>query len=171
MLHHASINAREPDKVGRVLAEMLDAVAIRAPAPPFPADSWLVCFGDDHGSLIEVMPWGAVREPASAGGVGHDGGMRRHSGSHLLVTTPRSPEHVLAIAAREEWQAESGSAGLFHFTKVWIENTFLFEIMTPEQASAYAAAFNAEGLATLDHKLRQIERALSKRATATAPPR
>ena len=161
MLHHASFNAHEPEKVARVLAEILEAPAVRAPAPPFPVDSWLVCFGDDHGSLIEVMPWGAVREPT--GGVGHDGDMRRHSGSHLLVRTPRSPEDVLAIAAREKWQAEPGSAGLFQFTKVWIENIFLLEIMTPEQASAYAATFNAEGLATLDHKLRQIENALLQR--------
>jgi hypothetical protein len=146
MLHHASFNAREPDKVGRVLAEMLGAVAIRAPTPPFPMNSWLVCFGDDRGSLIEVMPWGAVREPASAGGVGHDGGMRGYSGSHLLVTTAHSPAHVIAMAQREGWQAEPGSAGLFHFTKVWIENTFLFEIMTSEQASAYATTFKRRGL-------------------------
>jgi hypothetical protein len=51
---------------------------------------------------------------------------------------------------------------LFQFTKVWVENIFLLEIMTPEQALAYIATFNAEGLRTLDHKLRQIENGLRR---------
>ena len=76
------------------------------------------------------------------------------------MSTPRSLEDVLAIAAREQWEAGLGSAGLFEFVKVWVENAFLFELMTPEQAPAYIATFNAQGLATLDAKLRQIERAL-----------
>lgn len=161
MLLHVSFNARQPERVGGSLAEMLGATAIRAPAPPFPENSWLVCAGDDRGSLIEVMPWGATRDPALPQGIGHDREMRSHSGSHLLVTTPRSVEDVLLLAAREGWDARLGSAGLFQFTKVWIENTFLIEIMTAEQASAYTATFNRQGLATLDAKLRQIERALS----------
>jgi hypothetical protein len=164
MLHHVSFNAREPEKVGDVLAGMLDAVAMRAPAPPFPRDSWLVCFGDDRGSLIEVMPWGAVRDPSSSLGIGHDEDMRRWSGSHLLVTTPRSAEDILAIATQAGWPAGPGSAGLFEFTKVWVEGSFLIELMTPTQAASYAATFNAAGLTTLDEKLRGIERALSRAA-------
>ncbi len=161
MLHHASFNARAPEKAAHGLAEILDATAIRAPAPPFPIDSWFVCFGDDQGSLIEVMPWGSVREPTPTS-LGQDENMRRYSGSHLLVRSRRPPEDIRTIANREGWSAEPGSAGLFQFTKVWIEKMFLIEVMTPEQASVYAAVFNAAGLATLDHKLRQIENALSQ---------
>jgi hypothetical protein len=165
MLHHVSFNAHQPDVVAPVLSELLGAIMFRAPAPPFPANSWLVCFGDNHGSLIEVMPWGATRDPMAAGGTAQDCDMRQYSGTHLLAATPRSVQDILAIGAHAGWRAEPGSAGLFQFTKVWIENAFLIELMTPEQASAYAATFNACGLATLDHKLRKIERALSGAAT------
>jgi hypothetical protein len=163
MLYHVSFNAHEPDKVSRVLAEMLGAAAIRAPAPPFPANSWLVCSGDDRGSFIEVMPWGAVREPLPGSGLGRDEHMRPYSGSHLLVATPHSTQDVLAISERAEWPAEPGSAGLFQFIKVWVESSFLLEVMTAEQASAYIATFNAQGLTSLDPKLRQIERTLLAR--------
>lgn len=164
MLHHVSFNALKPDHVSRVLAELLGAVAIRAPAPPFPSGSWLVCSGDDRGSLLEVMPWGAVREPAAPSGAGHDPEMRRHSGTHLLLATPHTVDAVLAIAAREAWPAETGDAGLFRFTKVWIEGAFLIELLSPEHAAAYVAAFNGEGLASLNHKLRQVEAALAARS-------
>lgn len=164
MINHASFNVREPDKVARALAEMLGATAIRAPTPPFPATSWLVCCGDDRGSLIEVMPWGAIRTPVSPSGVGQDAEMRPYSGTHLLVTSQLSVEVVLAAAKQEGWNAEPGTAGLFQFTKVWVENALLIEVMTPEQATAYAATFNAEGLKTLDAKLRRIEKELSQKA-------
>ncbi|MBW8910190.1 MAG: hypothetical protein JF620_14460, partial [Mesorhizobium sp.] len=49
MLHHASFNARDPQAVATVLAEMLVATAVRAPSPPFPQGAWFVCLGDDFG--------------------------------------------------------------------------------------------------------------------------
>jgi hypothetical protein len=91
-----------------VLAELLGAVANRAPSPPFPTDAWLLCSGDDRGSLLEVMSRGGVRERMAPNGAGHDPEMRRHSANHLLLATPHIADAVLAIAARA---ASPGRAG------------------------------------------------------------
>src|SRR5262245_58099359 len=104
MLHHSSFNARNPELVASVLAEMLGVDAIAAPAPPFPAGAWFVVFGDAQGSLIEVLPWGKTLDP-DARGMCDDLGMRQRSGSHLLTQTTRSTETVLALAQAHDWRA------------------------------------------------------------------
>lgn len=171
MLHHVSFNAREPQKTARALGQMIFATVLRAPQPPFPKNSWFVCLGDAHGTLIEVMPWGDTRDIEAPAGVGFDADMRRTSGTHMLLGTPLSADDLFAAVAREGWCAELASAGLFQFVKVWVENTYLAEFLTPDFQTAYVESFGEKGLPTLDAKLRDIENALSKkvdRATTAA---
>ena len=52
-IHHVTIPAREPERVARVLAELLGARAIPL---PHPAGNMLVYAGDPDGSAIEVWP-------------------------------------------------------------------------------------------------------------------
>jgi hypothetical protein len=145
LLHHVSFNARDPERVAAVLADMLGAKALRAPAPPFPGAAWFVCCGDDAGSPR---------------GVGFDAEMREMSGSHVLMSTPHRADHVFALAEREDWRVENADAGLFTFIKVWVENAFLVELMTPEMTRAYVAAFGA-GATEIDAKLRALETAIA----------
>jgi hypothetical protein len=161
MLHHVSINARDPDKAAAALARMVRATALRAPQPPFPQGSWFVCFGDAQGTLIEIMPWGETRDLAAPGGLGFDPDMRATSGSHVLLGTRLSATELFALAELEGWRAELASAGLFQFVKVWVEDRFLVEFLTPELSPAYLEHFGTGGLASLDGKLRAIESALA----------
>jgi hypothetical protein len=156
MLHHFSFNARNPHLAASVLADMLGVQAVAAPTPPFPTGAWFVVFGDMQGSLIEVLPWGKTLDPDTRG-MCDDLGMRSRSGSHLLTRTTRSAADVLTIARAHDWRASPASAGLFDFTKVWVENTFLIEIMTTDQARDYVRAFGSPGIATLDARLRALE--------------
>ena len=160
MLHHASLNARNPRNVAETLAEMLETSAIRAPSPPFPVQSWFVCYGDAAGSLLEILPWGTVLDQNAPMGVGHDGEMRRHNGSHVLISTPRGIDAIQAIASREGWQCDLVDARLFQVVKVWIENAVLVEFLTPEIEASYRAAFGAAGIASLDSRLRELENSL-----------
>jgi hypothetical protein len=157
MLHHVSFNVRHPESVARALAAMIGAAAIRSPSPPFPAGSWFVCYGDNGGSFLEILPWGHVLDPDAPLGIAHDDGMRDRSGSHVLVSTPLDMESIQAAAAREGWRAEAVDARLFKVIKVWIENSVLIEFLTPEIAAGYVATFGPEGLATLDARLRTLE--------------
>jgi hypothetical protein len=160
LLHHVSFNARDPERVASVLAEMLGARALRAPAPPFPRAAWFVCCGDEAGTLIEVMPWGETRDAGSPRGVGYDADMRGTSGSHVLMSTTQRADTIFRLAELEDWRVENADAGLFKFIKVWVENAFLVELMTPEMTEAYCAAFGGEA-AEIDANLRQLETAIA----------
>ncbi|MGE3830732.1 MAG: hypothetical protein AB7F76_07040 [Parvibaculaceae bacterium] len=163
MLFHASFTARNPKKVAHVLAEITGATAIRAPSPPFPEDSWFACYGDEHGSLLEVLPWGTTLDQNAPRGVGYDVDMRPRSGAHVLVKTERSVGDVQVIAQREGWHAEVIDARLFKVLKVWIENSVLVEFLTPDTAGLYRSTFGSDGIAALDGKLRALEAALRAR--------
>jgi hypothetical protein len=160
MIHHVSFNARDPERVAAAVAHLVGGTALRAPVPPFPAGSWFVCDGDDAGTMLEIFPWGAVRDP-DARGVGSDPAMRPRTGTHLMVGTPLDADAVAALAAREGWAARPGNAGLFRFTEVWVENAFLLELMTPDQQRDYVAAFGRAGLPALDATLRRLEAELA----------
>jgi hypothetical protein len=148
-----------------MLAALMDAVPVRLPAPPFPKGARSVVCGDSHGSLIELIPCGHVLDAEARGGMIHDREMRPRTGSHVLVSTSMPAEVVLAIAEREGLRAVSLDTGLFQFIKVWIEETVLVELLTPQQLPAYLAAFGPAGLRTLDAKFRDLEFALATRAT------
>src|ERR1700743_2079705 len=60
MLFHASIPARNPENVARVIAELWGG--FHAPFPSFP-DSWMAIAGDDRGSIIETYPNDRVLSP------------------------------------------------------------------------------------------------------------
>jgi hypothetical protein len=170
MIYHASFNALNPRRVAAALADLLGANAVRAPNPPFPDGSWFVCYGDAQGSLIEVLPWGIVLDPLMVGGMDHDEQMRSRSGFHVLVRTPLDVGTVLALAAREDWRARIADERGFKVIKIWIENTFLIELMTPDMAEAYSGMYGARGIPLLDERLRFIETALSMKKIAPMSP-
>lgn len=157
MLHHASFNVRHPALVAKVLAEMLAATAMRAPSPPFPQDSWFVLYGDEAGSFIEILPWGAVLTPETRLGIGEDPGMRPYAGSHVLLSTRLSEEEVRALAERQGWPVQLVDARLFTVLKMWIDKTTLVELLTPAMRSAYVETFGRQGMASLNGKLRALE--------------
>jgi hypothetical protein len=163
MLHHVSFSARHPEIVAKGLAKLLDCTALRAPCPPFPTGSWFVCLGDAFGTLLEVLPWGHVQDKERGGAKSVDDLMRDRSSTHILLQTPRSTSQIEAIANEERWDCLPASAGFFNFTKVWVEGTFLVELMTLEQAMFYTANFGTEGMLELDGKLRELERAMQKK--------
>ena len=157
MFHHFSLNVRDPEHVAEQLGYMFAAKVVRGPRPPFPFNSWFVCFGDETGSLIEVLPWGEVRDPNGRAGIAHDDQMRPHSGWHVLLSTHMPVEHIIAVAGHEGWHCEPTQAGLFQFVKVWIENAALIEVMSTAQAVDYVSAFGVSGLASLEERLRTLE--------------
>jgi hypothetical protein len=164
MLHHVSFSARHPEIVAKGLAKLLDGIALRAPSPPFPIESWFVCLGDAFGTLLEVLPWGHVQDKDRGGAKSVDNLMRDRSSTHILMQTPHSTSQIEAIANQEGWDCVPASAGFFNFTKVWVEGTFLVELMTPEQAASYTANFGTEGMLELDGKLRELERTMQKQS-------
>ncbi|HVF29980.1 MAG TPA: hypothetical protein VNA22_03375, partial [Pyrinomonadaceae bacterium] len=56
----------------------------------------------------------------------------------------KSIEDIREIAKREGWRVLvcNRGAGMFQLVEVWIENSFMLEVMTPEQTARYVEITN-----------------------------
>ena len=167
MLHHVSFSVHVPERAASIAATLMGGSAVRGPSPPFPAGTWFALAGDDAGSLIELTPWGTVVDPQA--GIARDDAMPARTASHVLASTPLSTDGVVALAECAGLRAVPVDAGLFRFLKVWIEDSFLLELLTPEHRNDYVACFDTHGIARVDERLRGLERTISA-AMRAAPP-
>lgn len=157
MLHHASFAVEDPAAVARILARMLGATPLRAPVPPFPAGAWFVCYGDEAGSYLELLPRGHVFDREARFGLRFAPEQPASSPTHVLIGTPLSAEEIDAVAHAAGWACEVADTRLFKVVKVWVENAVLLELLPPEMSAAYRRTFDAAGVAVLDGRLRRLE--------------
>jgi len=73
----------------------------------------------------------------------------RYVATHLNISTNKSIEEVREIADREGWRVLvcNRGEGLFQLVEVWVENTFMLEVMTPEQTARYVEITNPDFIA------------------------
>ena len=142
-IHHFTVPARDPERVARVLAELLGARVIPL---PHPHGTLLVYAGDSDGTAIEVWP------AATRGGVGaqelelRDLPLPEDWPHHGYVTTDASDaDRVLAVFAREGWKAQrvqNGPPGVgFSLVRGWIENHTGIEIADRAMRAEYEQFF------------------------------
>lgn len=158
-LHHVSFGVRDTDSAAAAVAKLTGGTVVAAPSPPFPLGSRFVVSGDAVGTLIELTPWGLVHSP-SAKGLAADPDMRPYSASHVLMGSPNSSDEIITEAQNLGLRSAAVDAGLFTFVKVWIENSFLLELLPPEASAAYLNAFGTDGVPQIDRRLRELERSL-----------
>jgi hypothetical protein len=140
MIHHLSIPARDTRHVAEVLVELFGGVITGF--GPYP-NSWIAWAGDDHGTAIEVYPVGTEMYPPDGHGQAafrHDPHASGATATHAAVSLDRSEAEILAVAEREGWRALRLPRGPFDVIELWIENTVMLELMTPEMAAAYRAS-------------------------------
>jgi catechol 2,3-dioxygenase-like lactoylglutathione lyase family enzyme len=142
-IHHVTIPARDPERVSRVLAELLGARVIPM---PHPRGGLFVYAGDADGTAIEVWP------AATRGGVGdHELQLRdlplpEAWPHHAYITSEVcDPEQILAAFTREGWRAErvhnGPPNGGFGLVRGWIENQTTIEIGGREMREQYERFF------------------------------
>ncbi len=151
MINHISIAASDPQRVANVLAEIWEGAV--DPFPPCP-NSYFVVANDGRGSAVEVTPAGTVLIPGeglpdendlSAPTEEHEARFvqselkPKYVATHLNINTKKSIEEIREIAKREGWRVLvcNRGEGLFQLIEVWVENTFMLEVMTPEQTARY----------------------------------
>ena len=140
MLFHLSTDAEDPERVARILAELMGGKA--TPCPRVTEGSWLAHADDATNTLVEVYPAGTLLVEGPDGMVGLPGPTRRRSALHFALGTPLSPEQVHALAMREGWPVETCtrqgmSGGRYHVIELWIEGVRLAEILTEDMQQAY----------------------------------
>ena len=151
MINHISIAVNEPEQVAKVLAEIWDGAVY--PFPPAPG-SFFVVANDGKGSAVELTPAGTVIVPGEGLPPEDDVNaateefearfvksdlIPRYVATHLNINTRKNIEEIREIAKREGWRVlvANRGEGLFQLVEVWVENTFMIEVMTPEQTARY----------------------------------
>jgi hypothetical protein len=168
MIHHMSFGVRDPKHVAHVLAELMDATAVRAPTPPFPYGAHLVCLGDHSGAFLELLPATASFDPDAPLGMRQRPAPAGFGSAHVLVSSSLTKDEIEAIAKREGWRVQEVETGLFKIVKLWVENGFLVELLARGEAGRYVDTFGSKGMPTLDAKLRKLEADLDQ-ALASMP--
>lgn len=141
MLFHLSIDARDPQRVASVLAELFGS-GVAMPFPPVGDGSWVAMAGDDRNTLVEVYPRGSllVEVEGDADPIAVDGGVVRSS-THFAMATALDQGEVMAIARREGWPAKYRKrGGVFGVIEIWIEGDRMIEVLTAEMQQEYLAA-------------------------------
>lgn len=155
MIFHASIPADDPERVARVLGEVLGGDSV-----PFHsiAGSFMARGSDEYHTSIEVYP----RQRVSMPGEGDDEQARsvilerppQYGCFHLAVGTPLSVEQVLEIGRREGWRTKYFSRhGAFDVIEFWVENSLMIELLTESMQRKYlervtmSSKFKAVGVA------------------------
>jgi hypothetical protein len=151
MINHISIAVNEPERVANFIAELWDGRVY--PFPPAP-DSFFVLADDGKGTAVEISPAGTVLIPGEGLPDENDFGAEtsqyeakfvqseyvpRYVATHMNINTEKSIEEVRELANREGWRVLvcNRGGGLFQLVEVWVENTFMLEVMTPEQTARY----------------------------------
>lgn len=151
MINHISIAVNEPERVANFIAELWDGRVY--PFPPAP-DSFFVIANDGRGSAVEITPAGTVLVPGEGLPDENDLSQKtegyeakfvksefvpRYVATHLNINTEKNIDEIRELANREGWRVLvcNRGEGLFQLVEVWVENTFMLEVMTPEQTARY----------------------------------
>ena len=143
MIAHISLPADDTAKVAATLARIMNGAAV--PFPPGGPGAWMAWSADEKVE-IEVIPRGAVMQPAEGGGSWRpqEGTpASRLSECHLALCVDRPAKEVIEIADAAGWPtAICDRGGFFHVVEVWIEGAFLMEVLDPEYTAAYKASMS-----------------------------
>lgn len=152
MIAHLSIPARDPIRVGKVVAKLIDAILL-----PFPVveGAVIALARDGPGFAVEVFPETVIHKPGTGMPVPgestngpsvrpwdfqmeHDATPPRGSAVHLALSTPLNKDEILALGAAEGWRCiATDRGGVFAPVELWLENRFLLEVMTREETERY----------------------------------
>lgn len=163
MINHISIAVENPEQVANVIAELWNGMVV--PFPPAPG-SFMVFANDGKGSAVEITPSGTVLVPgeglppeddASAATEEYEakfvnkGDAPQYVATHLNINTHLSIEEIKEIGRRKGWRTLvcNRGEGLFQLVEMWVENSFMLEVMTPEQTERYIEITQPEFFASM----------------------
>lgn len=139
-IHHYSIPVQDTEHVAKVLCKLFAGTV--TPFGPYP-NSYIVWFGDEHGSAIELYPSGTEMVPNAGDSqvnFRHNPSASGFTATHAAISIERSRKEILACANDHAWKALELSRGRFKVIEFWIENRVMIELLTPDMTRDYLAA-------------------------------
>lgn len=137
MIHHYSIPVHDTKRVADVLGKLVGGIITRF--GPY-KNSYIVWFGDEHGTAIELYPSGTEMIPDSGKGQANFVHNIEHSGfsaTHAAVSVDCTREEIYQVARELGWRALELPRGGFNVIEFWIENSVMIELLTPDMAKDY----------------------------------
>ena len=142
MIFHASIPADDPERVARVLGEVLCG----GYNPFHVGRHSFMAWGPSEtgaGIGIEVYSRGEVMMPGKGEDgmveLGHLDNPPKYGCVHLAIGTKLSRDKIIAIGKREGWRAVHCSRGRFDVVEFWVENSLMIEFFDPPMQETYKA--------------------------------
>jgi len=164
MIAHLSIPSENPRSTALFFAAVIDGLAFDFPVVP---GASIAVARDGSGTAVEVYPIGMAHHP----GVGHPDPAHRPSGPatmpwedqihaadsrkapssfHLAVETRLSEGEVMKRARSLGWRSVAcDRAGVFGVVEVWVDNTYLVEVLVEREAARYRGFMNVAGCASM----------------------
>jgi hypothetical protein len=141
MIHHISLDAKNPLRVARVLAEILQGKVYKFLVP----DSYITMPFDNYGTHFVVFKQGDVWTP----GIDRESAKVLQTAptnfvaSHAAISVPINHQQIEQIGQREGWRVLTRNAP-FGAIEFWAENRILFEFLPPEFLSEYLHIMQTE---------------------------
>jgi catechol 2,3-dioxygenase-like lactoylglutathione lyase family enzyme len=138
MIHHLSVSANDPKGVAEFFADLMGGLVVDFPPNP---GSFMAFKADGRGTGLEVYPAGTVMVANGDPGavfVRQPDGADRRSPTHFALSVDMALEDVMSRARAKGWDAfVCDRGGHFHVIEVWVENTWLVEVLPPAFAAEY----------------------------------
>ena len=136
MIHHISIPAHEPLKVAKVLQKVTGGKIVSF--KPL-ENGYMLFFGDDYGSALEIYPANAVLTPGDKENATKFAEIAkpRYMAVHAAISCDKETPELVAIAEEQGWHAAEFRRGSFSVVEFWVENEFMIEFLTPQMAVDY----------------------------------
>ncbi len=146
MIHHISIDARNPLLVASVLAEILNGKVYKFLVP----GSYIAMPFDNYGTHFVVFKQGDVWTPGadtkSAKVV--QSTPTNFVAAHTAISVPTTHQQIEQIGQREGWRVLTRKQGEAPFSAIefWVENRLLFEFLPPEFIPQYLQTMQIEAI-------------------------
>ena len=136
MIHHISIPAADTRKVAEVICELFSGTIIDFRPTE---NAYMVWFGNEHGSAIEIYPDTIVLAPDEGEEPCHfvKAPAVPHTAVHAAISIDKTKEDIEAIGAREGWRTKEFRRGSFRVIEFWLENRLMLELLPADMAAEY----------------------------------
>ena len=136
MIHHISMPAVDTVLVSEVLSNIFEGrITDFSPTE----NAYMVWFGDEFGSAVEVYPADVELQPGSDESpcVFHKTRNSEFSTVHAAISVKKPKNEIIALGEKLGWRAKEFSRGSFRVIEFWVENRIMLELLTPDMAADY----------------------------------
>lgn len=137
MIHHYSVSVPDPKSTIEKLKCLFGGKITRF--GPLEG-GYILWFGDQHGTAIELYPSGAEMFPGKKGEQAQfqiNPKAGAYCATHAAISVGLDQDQIMSFAEEMKWKADELPRGGFSVIELWIENVAMIEVLTPEMAKDY----------------------------------